>query len=148
MSEAKMTPISVCTDADNLSAAYVDWYGFTAKRMNNVVYGDSVYTGNNQDFARQMDGKTFTANSVSEDNLASGRVRIKGQGRTITQVRDGVKEMQEWLHDNYGIDPESVDWSLKTDGITLLYPFTIYLVRTYNAGTATSWGEWHVNQSK
>ena len=146
MSEAKMTPISVCTDADNLSAAYVDWYSFTAKRMNNVVYGDSVYTGNNQDFARQMDGKTFTANSVSEDGLASGTVRIKGKGRTITQVRDGVEEVQEWLYDNYGIDPESVDWSLKTDGITLLYPFTIYLVRTYTAGTASSWGEWRINQ--
>jgi hypothetical protein len=148
MSEAKMTPISVCTDADNLNAGYVDWYGFTAKRMNNVVYGDSVYTGNNQDFARQMDGKTFTANSVSEDNLASGKVRIKGQGREITQVRDGVTEMQEWLHDNYGIDPAGVDWSLKTDGITLLYPFTIYLVRTYNAGTASTWGEWRVKQPK
>ncbi|MSS16778.1 hypothetical protein [Sodaliphilus pleomorphus] len=148
MSEAKMTPISVCTDADNLSAAYVDWYGFTAKRMNNVVYGDSVYTGNNQDFARQMDGKTFTAKSVSEDGLASGTVRIKGQGRTITQVRDGVTEMQEWLHDNYGIDPAGVDWSLKTDGITLLYPFTIYLVRTYTAGTASTWGEWRVKQPK
>ena len=95
-----------------------------------------------------MDGKTFIANSVSEDNLASGTVRIKGQGREITQVRDGVEEMQEWVRDNYGIDPASVDWSLKTDGITLLYPFTIYLVRTYNAGTATSWGEWRVNQPK
>lgn len=148
MSEAKMTAISVCTDADNLNADYTDWYGFTAKRLNGQVLGDSVYTYNDQDFARQMDGKTFTANSVSEDNLASGTVRIKGQGRTITQVRDGVKEMQEWLHDNYGIDPESVDWSLKTDGITLLYPFTIYLVRTYTAGTASSWGEWRINQPK
>ena len=148
MSEAKMTPISVCTDANNLSAAYTDWYSFTAKRLNGQVLGDSVYTHNDQDFARQMDGKTFTANSVSEAGLANGTVRIKGQGRTITQVRDGVKEMQEWLHDNYGIDPESVDWSLKTDGITLLYPFTIYLVRTYTAGTASTWGEWRINQSK
>ena len=148
MSEAKMTPISVCTDANNLSAAYTDWYSFTAKRLNGQVLGDSVYTHNDQDFARQMDGKTFTTNSVSEAGLANGTVRIKGQGRTITQVRDGVKEMQEWLHDNYGIDPESVDWSLKTDGITLLYPFTIYLVRTYTAGTASTWGEWRINQSK
>lgn len=148
MSEAKMTPISVCTDANNLSAAYTDWYSFTAKRLDGQVLGDSVYTHNDQDFARQMDGKTFTANSVSEAGLANGTVRIKGQGRTITQVRDGVKEMQEWLHDNYGIDPESVDWSLKTDGITLLYPFTIYLVRTYTAGTASTWGEWRINQSK
>lgn len=148
MSEAKMTPISVCTDADNLNAGYVDWNGFTAKRLNGQVYGDSVYTHNDQDFARQMDGKTFTANSVSEDNLASGTVRIKGHGREITQVRDGVEEMQEWVRDNYGIDPADIDWSLKTDGITLLYPFTIYLVRTYNAGTATSWGEWRVNQHR
>lgn len=145
MSEAKMTPISVCTDADNLSAAYVDWYGFTAKRMNNVVYGDSVYTGNNQDFARQMDGKTFTANSVSEDNLASGKVRIKGQGRKIEQVRDGVEEMQAWLSENFGIDKSKIDWSLKADGINFVYPFTIYLVRTYTAGVAGS-DEWRVHQ--
>lgn len=148
MSEAKMAPISVCIDADNLNAGYIDWYGFTAKRLNGQVLGDSVYTHNDQDFARQMDGKTFTANSVSEDGLASGTVRIKGQGRKIAQVRDGVTEMQEWLLDNYGIGPESVDWSLKGDGITLLYPFTIYLVRTYTAGTASSWGEWRINQPK
>ena len=148
MSEAKMTPISVCTDADNLNAGFVDWYGFTAKRLNGQVLGDSVYTHNDQDFARQMDGKTFTANSVSEENLASGRVRIKGQGRTITQVRDGVKEMQEWVRDNYGIDPAGIDWTLMLDGITLLYPFTIYLVRTYTTGTASSWGEWRVKQPK
>lgn len=146
MSEAKMTPISVCTDADNLNAGYVDWYGFTAKRLNGQVLGDSVYTHNDQDYARQMDRKTFIANSVSEDNLASGTVRINGQGRKIEEVRYGVEEMQEWLRDNYGIDPAGVDWSLKTDGITLLYPFTIYLVRTYTAGTASTWGEWRVNQ--
>lgn len=148
MSEAKMTPISVCTDADNLNAGFVDWYGFTAKRLNGQVLGDSVYTHNDQDFARQMDGKTFAANSVSEDNLASGTVRIKGQGREIEHVRDGVEEMQQWVRDNYGIDPAGIDWTLMLDGITLLYPFTIYLVRTYNAGTATSWGEWRVKQPK
>lgn len=148
MSEAKMTPISVCTDADNLSAAYTDWYGFTAKRLNGQVLGDSVYTHNDQDFARQMDGKTFTANSVSEAGLASGTVRIKGQGRKIEEVRDGVEEMQEWVRDNYGIDPAGIDWTLMLDGITLLYPFTLYLVRTYSAGTASSWGEWRVKQPK
>ena len=148
MSEAKMTPISVCTDADNLSAAYVDWYGFTAKRLNGQVLGDSVYTHNDQEFARQMDGKTFTANSVSEAGLANGKVRIKGQGRKIEEVRDGVEEMQEWVCDNYGIDPASIDWTLMIDGITLLYPFTIYLVRTYNAGTASTWGEGRINQPK
>ena len=148
MSEAKMTPISVCTDADNLNAGYIDWYGFTAKRLNGQVLGDSVYTHNDQDFARQMDGKTFTANSVSEDNLASGTVRIKGQGRKIEEVRDGVEEMQEWVRDNYGIDPAGIDWTLMLDGITLLYPFTIYLVRTYTTGTASSWGEWRVKQPK
>lgn len=146
MSEAKMTPISVCTDADNLNAGYTDWYGFTAKRLNGQVLGDSVYTGNNQDFARQMDGKTFTANSVSEDGLASGTVRIKGQGREIEHVRDGVEEMKQWVRETYGIDPAGIDWTLMIDGITLLYPFTIYLVRTYTAGTASSWGEWRVKQ--
>ena len=95
-----------------------------------------------------MDGKTFTANSVSEAGLASGTVRIKGEGRKIEEVRDGVEEVQEWLRDNYGIDPAGIDWTLMLDGITLLYPFTIYLVRTYNAGTATSWGEWRINQPK
>lgn len=148
MSEAKMTPISVCTDPDNLNAAYVDWYGFTAKRLNGQVLGDSVYTHNDQDYARQMDGKTFTANSVSEAGLASGTVRIKGQGREIEHVRDGVEEMQQWVRDNYGIDPAGIDWTLMIDGITLLYPFAIYLVRTYSAGTASSWGEWRVKQPK
>lgn len=148
MSEAKMTPISVCTDANNLSAAYVDWYGFTAKRLNGQVLGDSVYTHNDQDYARQMDGKTFTANSVSEAGFANGTVRIKGQGREIEHVRDGVEEMQQWVRDNYGIDPAGIDWTLMLDGITLLHPFTIYLVRTYNAGTASSWGEWRVKQPK
>ena len=148
MSEAKMTPISVCTDPDNLNAAYVDWYGFTAKRLNGQVLGDSVYTHNDQDFARQMDGKTFTANSVSEAGLASGTVRIKGQGREIEHVRDGVEEMKQWVRETYGIDPAGIDWTLMIDGITLLYPFTIYLVRTYSAGTASSWGKWRINQPK
>lgn len=145
MSEAKMTAISVCTDADNLSAAYVDWYGFTAKRMNNVIYGDSVYTGNNQDFARQMDGKTFTANSVSEADLASGTVRIKGHERDFTAARDGIEEMQAWVSENFGIDKSKIDWTLNSDGINFVYPFTIYLVRSYTAGVAGS-DEWRVHQ--
>ena len=136
MNEATMTEISVCTNADDLSGSSTEWYIFTAKRLNNVIYGDSIYTYNNQSLAQTYDGKTFKSKSCSSDNYASGIVRLVGKERVISSVKDGVEEMQSWLYENYNIDKSKIDWTLKSDGINLLYPFTLYCTRTYTDGVA------------
>ena len=136
INDATMTEISVCTNADDLSGSSTEWYIFTAKRFNNVIYGDSIYTYNNQSLAQTYDGKTFKSKSCSSDNYASGIVRLVGKERVISSVKDGVEEMQSWLYENYNIDKSKIDWTLKSDGINLLYPFTLYCTRTYTDGVA------------
>ena len=136
INDATMTEISVCTNADDLSGSSTEWYIFTAKRFNNVIYGDSIYTYNNQSLAQTYDGKTFKSKSCSSDNYASGIVRLVGKERVISSVNDGVEEMQSWLYENYNIDTSTIDWTLKSDGINLLYPFTLYCTRTYTDGVA------------